>query len=1161
MKAILASALVVLCITIALPQNTTRLSGKVESHKTGEPIPFAYVKLTDLAIGTVTQADGKFTMLIPNRYLNRQLQISYVGYKTFKISLKEALANKSLVVKLEEDVTLLSEVVITPRKEENPKTLLKKSLKAIDDNYKADTFGLKGYYRETVQENGAYIMFADAAVKYKLRPYQKANYKWKEYERSFINLTKTLSSFSYQGGVRLHRYHFHNRTLKGEKAGIIDARASDNLSKTRLTASIEGGPMGIFGKDRVKFQKYFLDNFGDYDYTLAERYTDDNRWEYVVMFKPNLSQKKIDRWKKNNRLWGRSYMLLSGEIYIDEETMAITGYEYSVPPEFKQYICGFKGWNIRHFDYKVEASYKPDNGKYYLDYIRQEDEFIIHDTTQNVITPYAAVTVWQASEVIDPPSITEEELFRNTDANRLFDFPLEYNKEFWQAYEAENPQAIIGSEIRSDMEEGRPVEVQFASKNIRDTTLAPPVAEKIPTKHTLHGETWVDNYAWMKDVRSPKTNEKVMNYLEAENKYTDNFFAPLRRDQRNLYAQMTAVVDKDYVSLPIRKDDYLYHYEYNGEDEHPTFYRKKRSGDEKELLLDVNAMAANKPFFTAGSITPSPTHRLFAYYENNDGSDKYVVKFKDTQTGEILNDSLYNVNNITWINDNTLLYIKPEKKTLRSNRVYLHTLRSPQTNDRLIFEEKDPRYSIGMNKTESDEFILLSSYTKTTTELNFYRVSQKDVKFNLVHEREEGLKYGVKHYKDKFYVATNDKAENYKIMVTDTAKYQKKYWQKFIPHNKDVLIRDFEIFDKYFVVQEKRQANNYLRVIENATGKSHDIEFDEELGYPRFTSNPYFDTDSLRLYYASFKTVPTYYDYHMGTRKRTLLKKTNRTNMMGSKYLKVERVYATARDGKQIPITLLYYKWTIKSKVNPKRLYITSYGSYGSGMDAFHSNSLSPLLSRGFVYAIAHVRGGDDMGMQWYDDGKLLNKKNTFTDFIDCTEYLIKEGYADKDQVVAEGGSAGGLLMGAVANMRPDLYSLLVLNVPFVDVVNTMLDDQLSLTTGEYEEWGNPNEKKYFKYMKSYSPYDNVKAQAYPNMIFITGLNDTRVGYWEPAKMVAKLRAHNTADTEILLKTDFNSGHGGGSGRFEYYRDTSYKYALIFDFLKAQKEENPNTSP
>lgn len=1165
MKKCLATVLCLFVIQFSFSQITEiRLSGKVVDDKSGEGIPFGYVKLHQLPVGTVTKNDGSFAVLIPQKYLKEKLEFSYVGYKTQIIPLDDLNDSRELVIRMVEDVQLLNEVVVTaPRKQENPKSILKKAIKAIDENYINTDFGLEGYYRETVKENGAHIIFADAVVVNRLKPYKKEKYhRWKDYAPSWINLTTTLSSFSYNGGTRLHRYHFHNRTLKEEYSKLIDARASDNLSTTHLNASIEGGPMGMMGKDRVKFQKYFMDDFGDYEYELGERFIEeDDRWEYVISFIPKIDEEKILKLKKKNKLWVRSHLLLAGKIFIDENTYAITGMEYSVPPHYKQYICGFDGWNIKHFDYKIKSNYKQHNGKYYLDYLRQEDEFIVEDTARNVIIPYAAVSEWRTSQVIEAPEISKEEAFHNSDANRLFDYPLEYNDDFWLEYATKNKAAVIEASVRSDMEIKRPLEVQFASKNLRDTTVQPPVARKIPSANQLHGIEWVDDYAWLKKPLNPKSDQEIMDYLKAENDYADNYFAPLRRDQRNIFQELTSWIDRNFESLPDRIDDYLYFYRYGRDDEHPTYFRKKKDSDKEQLLLDVNKMADGKEFFAAGGIQPSPTHRLFSYYENTDGSDRNTVKFKKSDSGDYLPDSLVNVTSLVWLDDQTLLYTAPEKKTLRSYQVYKHHLLQSQAEDELIYEESDKRFSISLDLSKSKEFVFLSVSSTNTSEFYFHRLGQGKVNFKLMHPREEGLRYNARHYGNQFFIGTNEgKAINNKIMVADTSKFEKKYWKEFIKHDKEVLVRDFEIFDKYIVVQEKRNALNYLRVIEKSSGKSHDVKFDEEIGYPVVTSNPYFNTDSLRLYFSSYKSVPTYYDYHMGTRKMTLLKKMNKTNLLGSKYIKVERLYAKAQDGTAIPITVMYMKWQLKLKNSKKRLFITSYGSYGSGQDPYHSNNWFPLLQRGFIIAFAHVRGGDDMGMEWYEDGKMLNKKNTFTDFIDCTEFLIEEGYADRGQIVAQGGSAGGLLMGAIANMRPDLYKIIILDVPFVDVVNTMLDDKLPLTTAEYEEWGNPNDKKYFRYIQSYSPYDNVKQQAYPNMLFLTALNDTRVGYWEPAKMVAKLREYNTSDNQILLKTDFNAGHGGASGRFEGFRDLAYKYALIFDFFKEDKATASSSS-
>ncbi len=520
----------------------------------------------------------------------------------------------------------------------------------------------------------------------------------------------------------------------------------------------------------------------------------------------------------------------------------------------------------------------------------------------------------------------------------------------------------------------------------------------------------------------------------------------------------------------------------------------------------------------------------------------------------MLSDSLRNTAGMVWVDNRTILYVEQEPRTNRTFKVKRHILGSVQSSDELVYEEKDPTFSVDISKSRSKQFIFLNTSSSNTSEVYYLRVDKPNDDFKLIAPRENGHLYSISDYKDKFFIFTNKDALNFKVLQSDTAAIHASNWRKYIAHNKNILINGFLKFDNYTVVKEKSDAQNKIKIINDATGNEHYIKFKQDIYNVGFGYNPETNTDTLQIRFQSLNTPLATFNYHMGTKKKRLVKIQKVPNMIMPKFIQSKRVWAEADDGEKIPITLVYNKWNVGKKIKRKRLYLTSYGSYGAGIDVYFDHTLFSLMNRGFVVAIVHVRGGDDRGRGWYEDGKLLNKKNTFSDFITCAEYLISEGYANKGEIVAEGASAGGLLMGAVANMRPDLFKLVILEKPFVDVVNTMLDDKLPLTTLEYDEWGNPQRKKYYKYIQSYSPYDNVKAQDYPNMLFITGLNDTRVGYLEPAKMVAIIRATKTNDILVLLYSDLSCGHGGASGRYSYYRDLAYKYAIIFD-LFAKREE------
>ncbi|MEO1051094.1 MAG: prolyl oligopeptidase family serine peptidase [Bacteroidota bacterium] len=1157
-------SLIIVCLCLcsfAYAQEKIQIKGKVVSAEDRKAVPFAYIKLKGIALGTVTEADGYFQIQIPTVHKNDTLVFSYVGFKPYYLKINDINDPTNVQVVMQVDTKVLSEVVIKPKKLIGPRALLRRVLSNIENNYPGTPFMIDGYYRETLQEHGAYIKYADAACIYHYDKYRLKKYKWNEYGSGWGSVNGSLSSLTSYWGARLHRGHFHHRTLRKDQVKIIDARASANLSKEHLEANIEGGPLGLLGKDRVKFRRHFLDKkyFGRYDYEVSEvnDEQDASKWYYCLTFKPSISLEKLAKKRKKFRLYRD---IMGGKIYVDQKDYGIVKIEYSVPPDYKQYICSYTTMAIKHFDYKISISYKKQGDKYYIDHLRQEDEFIFKDTITNVTTPYAAVSELFVNEIITDSvkAIPKTETFANVDFNQLFDYPLEYNQEFWDDYAQSTAISIIPDQVRMDMESEKKLEQQFKEKHFRNDTMPIPVAKKEPERVKIHGDEWYDDYAWLKDTKAPLYNDDVVDYLRAENAFTDNYFIPLRKSHRNIFIDLANRIERNYESLPTKRDGYYYYLKYSSDQEHPVYFRKPIEANAKEeVIMDVNEMAQGKQYYSMGGYRISPDTHLMAFVENTDGSDKAVMKFKDLRTGQLLADSLTDISGFVWIDSKSFFYAIQEPKTNRSYKVMKHVLGTPQSSDKLVFLEKDERFSVGIGRSKSKQFIFMSIASSTTSEVYYLRTDNPQGEFSRIHKREEGHIYGVKHYKDKLYILTNKNAINNKIMVTDTSAVSYKNWKPFVAHRKDVLLNGFELFDKYYVLSEKSEALNRLNVFNKATGKSHYIKAKEDIATLSLGYNPDVDTDTLRYAFSSPSVSSEVYNYNMATKKQRLVKKRKAIGVLSSRFIEVERVWATARDGERIPVTLIYYSWSNPKKRKTKRMFLTSYGAYGAGMDVGYNSNIFSLLNKGFVYAIAHVRGGNDMGMAWYEDGKKLQKKNTFFDFIDCTEFLIAEEYAAKGQIVAYGGSAGGLLMGAVANMRPDLYKGIILNVPFVDVVNTMMDPNLPLTTLEYEEWGSPLIKKYYKYIKSYSPYDNVEAKEYPYMVFLTAINDNRVGYWEPAKMVAKLRAMKTDERPLLLKTNMEAGHGGSSGRYQRLRETAYIYALVFDMFSVKENENP----
>ncbi len=1140
-------------------QNT--ITGKVVEKDNGMPLPYAYLKINTTSLGTATDGDGHFKITIPKKYDTYIITISYLGFEDLQLTVKDFKAKNGTTFTMKSEALALNEVVVTKtEKLPKAKSLLKKVLKNIPKNYTNSPAMVSGYYRETLKENGVYIKYTDAVCDYYALPYTRKKYKWKDYQFPFdYSLVGGTLSFNANS---LHRLHFHHTTLKDEHVNIIESRSSNSLSKKEFHANIAGGPLGLFARNRVKYQQSFLGKkaFRDFTYKISEELDDTGTWLYVLEFHTKTTKADLDALesKRNRRQWARANKrkLLKGKIYINPDDLAIVRYECSVPTILKKYFCGYKYNIAKHFDYKLDVRFKKKGDRYYIDKMMHEDEFIYKDSISQTTTYYSAISEFNTTTINtqNVKKISKADHFANLNSNQLYEYPLEYDAAFWETYTAEQAVATIDPVIRKDMESKKVLEKQFKDKHVRNDSMPEPIAKIEPSGFKIHGEQYTDHYAWLKDTKAPQQNKAVMDYLRQENKYTDNYFIPLRKVQRTIYSQLIRNVEKNITSLPVKKNGYLYYSKYSEDDEYPVYYRKAINNDTTEVeLLNVNKMAKGKAFYTASVGAVSPNNQLMTIYENTTGKDEYVLKIKDLERKTFLTDSIQRVGGMVWLDNTSFLYVDVEQGTFRSSKVMKHVLGTDATKDTVVYEEHDPGFSVSIGKSRSKDYIFLSTGSSTSSETWFLKTDNPNGDFKVIKPREKNHLYGVAHYKDTFYIVTNKNALNYKVVTVAIDAISKGQWQDLIPHQPGVLIEGFQVFDNFLVIQEKQKAQSRIKIINQATQEHHFIEPEDEFYNIGIGYNPDFKTDSLQFSYNTFQKPTTIYNYHMTTKKKRLVKQYGKPVTHRFKKYVVERKWVTAKDGKQIPLTLITDKWRSKRKGNNYRVYLTSYGAYGSGQGLASGPVVEHLVNSNYIYAIAHIRGGDDMGKEWYEDGKLLNKKNTFSDFIACAEYLIDEGYAKEGSIVAQGGSAGGLLMGAVVNERPELFNTVILDVPFVDIVNTMLDEKLPLTVGEFEEWGNPKEKTYYNYIKSYSPYDNVKAQKYPNLLFFTGLNDTRVGYWEPAKMVAKLRATKTDDKLLLLKTDFSNGHGGGSGRYAGYRDSAYKLALIYDLYRLPK--------
>jgi len=678
------------------------------------------------------------------------------------------------------------------------------------------------------------------------------------------------------------------------------------------------------------------------------------------------------------------------------------------------------------------------------------------------------------------------------------------------------------------------------------------MTEKKPKTTAIHGVTMVDDYFWLRE----KTNPAVMAHLQAENDYADALMKPTEQLQQKLYTEMLSHIKQTDTNVPYRWGNHFYYTRTVEGLQYPIFCRKRGSVDApEEIVLDQNELAKGQKFMSVGAFVPSDDGNLLAYSTDNTGYRQYTLQIKDLRTGQVFPERIERVNNVAWASDNkTLFYVTEDATTKRSDKFFRHVLGTDK--NELIFEEKDELYDIGTWRTRDNAIIFLESASKTSTEVLYIPADKPASELKVVIPRAAEHEYDVDHRGNLFYIRSNKNAKNFRVVTAPVDDPSEKNWKEFIPHKLAVKIENFTLFSDHAVVSEWENGLQQLEIVDLKTNKHNRIQFPEPVYAAGLNANRVFNTSVVRYSYNSLVTPNSVFDYDMNTGKSTLLKQTEVPGGFDRTNYKSERVFATASDGTKIPMSMVYRKGVKLDGSAPMLLY--AYGSYGISIPPTFSSSRLSLLDRGVIYVIAHIRGGGEMGEEWREAGRMMKKMNTFTDFIACADHLIKAKYTSRDRLVIQGGSAGGLLMGAVSNLRPDLFKGVISQVPFVDVLNTMLDASLPLTTAEYIEWGNPNEKAAFDYMKTYSPYDNVGKKDYPAMLVKVSVNDSQVPYWEGAKLVAKLRAMKTDQNPLLLKVNFGAGHGGASGRYDALHETAYDYAFMLWQMGVTDEVSSN---
>lgn len=676
--------------------------------------------------------------------------------------------------------------------------------------------------------------------------------------------------------------------------------------------------------------------------------------------------------------------------------------------------------------------------------------------------------------------------------------------------------------------------------------IKPPVAAKQTKVTEIHGYKLNDDYFWLRDKKNPE----VTKYLEAENAYTDAVMKPTEEFQKKLYDEMLGRIKQTDTAVPYRYGDYMYYTRTEEGKQYPIFARKRVGSDKEEITLDQNELAKGFKFYSVGAYSISDDGNLLAFSSDTNGYRQYTLQIKDLRTGQILPNKIERVTSVVWANDNNTLFIGTEDNvTKRSDKFWRHDVKANKTD--MVFEEKDELYDIFAGRSRDKKMILLTSFAKTMREVRYLPADQPNGELKVILPREKDHEYSVDYDDGKFYITTNKGAKNFRVVTASLEDPSEKNWKEFVAHNPKVKIEDINFFADHAVVSERENGLEYLRVMDMKSGKAHRISTPEEVYSMSLGANPEYNVSKIRYGYNSMVTPASTFEYDLDSKKADLLKQQEIPSGYDAKQYETKRIWATARDGAKIPVALVYKKGTKVDGSAPMLLY--AYGSYGASMSPTFSTNRLSLVDRGMVYAIAQIRGGGELGEEWREQGRMMKKMNTFNDFIDAADYLVKNKYTSSDRLVIQGGSAGGLLMGAVVNMRPDLFKASIAQVPFVDVMNTMLDETLPLTTSEFIEWGNPKEKEAFDYMMKYSPYDNVKAQKYPAMLIEVSLNDSQVPYWEGAKWAAKLRTMKTDDNVLLLKTNMGAGHGGASGRYDRLKEIAFDYAFALNQVGVTK--------
>ena len=1138
-------ALIFLLFLIIIPPATGQshlIEGKVYDKQTREVLPFTNISISGTQIRTVANRNGEFILKVPHQHVNDTIKVSHIGYEIRKIKIRH---NESSYLKiyLTPSTKKLKDLVIKPKEAVK---IVREAIAKIPQNYSNSSVLMDGYYRELVRENHKYVKLSEASCVYRYAAYG-TDYAKDSARQSFRDFR------TYSEGMPFFRYNPITRV--DDQVMIVEARSSNNMRLERIDFNVAGGPISITRSDVVKYQDKFLDGQKTkyYKYDLIGQTTLNNNLVYVITFTPKVRTALKAQY--------------SGKIYIDKETKSFVKLVFNIKKgrngaltrgyySYRQKVPTKKNPNkmkvIRDrmdgINETVEVDYRYYQGRTYLSRIRKESSYNFFNKKDNIHIPYQTIQEVIFDRIQSPGvgTFPADSVFKNTIANHLFSFPLDYNDAYWKNYTFLK-RASEERDIAIDMGAKQSLADQFKFKHIKDESMVPPIADTVVDNDTIHNTIRTDYYSWLENPN----DETVTDYLKAENAYTNNYMIPHRKTVRYLFNEMVArTQDRPTKSLPVKHNRYFYYSKYRPGDEYRIVYRRKDSKNaHEEVIFNVNEMAENLDYYSFGSYTISPNDRIAGYTESTAGDLEYTLKFKDLDNHKLLNDSLDNVWRYVWLDDETILYASKDEIS-STYKLFEHTLGKSKQSDRIIYHEKNDQFSMGLQKSKSGKYIFLIVGGYDEKEIRYLNVENPENGFQVFFQRSQGKLPLIDHVDGHFYILLNKNTSDYGLYRTSEEMIEPTNWEELIePNSENQLVR-FEAFDDFIAIEEKKSVQDRIRILNLETREAYYLEFKDEIHnvHLSYTRNNDPNTDRLYFNQAPLTEPYTLFSYNVKTQKTNKVSETAVINGYNPKLYRSERIWIDARDGEKVPVTLIYNKKLRSKEGNP--MLLRGYGMYGLSNELSVNKQNLSLLDRGYILAQVHVRGGGELGNRWHEEGKMLKKKNSFNDFIDCAEGLIKLGYTQKGNIIAEGASAGGLLVGAVVNERPDLFKAAILSVPAVDILNSLFNESVAISKHHYRELGDPSSKVKFDYIRSYSPYDNVRTQAYCPMLFLTGLNDDIIPYWEATKMVAKLRQHKTDSNPLLLKVDMNSGHNGGSGRYSGTKETAFKYAFILSLEK-----------